>query len=174
MYILSYVLVAGFVFSTRTANACYVEEGSSTPPPFVIAFIVSLLAISVLTFLIWGITKLFSRRTFLLTALIVATSLLSMFLGVIGSFVVPGFEQLYAGFGVDIPLQTETLINFRHFLWLPALLVLALWHASRNSSNRTRYFAAALFIEANMLLLALWALYAPPIQDGECAVRITQ
>jgi hypothetical protein len=166
MYILSYVLVTGFVFSIRTANACYVEEGSSSPPPFIIAFIVSLLAVSVLTLLFWGVTRLFSKRTLLSTALIVATSLLSMFLGVIGSFVVPGFEQVYVGFGADIPPETKTLINARHFLWLPALLVLALWRASENSSNKARYFAATLFIEVNLLFMVLWALYAPLFKMG--------
>jgi type II secretory pathway component PulF len=89
-------------------------------------------------------------------------SLLSLALGAIGTFAVPQFESIYSSFGVDVPLETKVLFSCRQFLWLPCLFVIAIWYATKTRSNisRVRYFSTALFIEVNLLLLVLWALYA--------------
>jgi len=152
----------GVVFPMHSAFACIREEGSFAPPIFVIVYGIIMLAVAVLTLVVWAIKRIFFGHSDLFLVFLVAASLLALVLGVLGTFVVPMFEPIYANFGADIPLPTKTLFSARHLLWLPAIVVLALWHTTKNRTNKTRetrYFAIALFVEANLLALVWAALY---------------
>ena len=158
--------VAGFVFPMHSAFACVSEEGSFNPPIFIIAFAIMVMLVSVLTFVAWAIRKIFFPNYSLFLPIIVATGLLAILLGITDFFVIPKFESIFVSFGADLPIPTMVLFSIRHFLWLPTLLVIVLWHSSKNWQNRARYLVAALFAETNLLLLVLAALYAPIFKLG--------
>lgn len=164
----TFLAVAGFVFPMHSAFACVSEEGSFNPPMFIIAFAIMVMLVSVLTFVAWAIRKKFFPNYSLFSPIIVATGLLAILLGIGDLFVIPEFESIIVGFGADLPIPTRVLFGVRHLLWLPTLLIIGLWHASKTWRNRTRYFAAALFTEIILLLLVLSALYSPIFKLG-CA-----
>lgn len=159
-----FVVVVGFI--PPNTFACVGEDGSFNLPTFVIAFAAIMLAVSMLTFVAWIIKRVFFRTHVWFSASLISLVVLSLVLGAIGTFMVSEFEVLYVGFGADIPRTTKALFLYREFLWLPALLVVFLWHTSRHRANGTRYFAFALVVEANLLFLVLWTLYAPVFKMG--------
>lgn len=156
---LPFAAFAAFVQSS-SSFACIRNEDSFDPAP-VILFMFVLLFISVLVFLAWAVWKVFFRRYAIFSVLLVSASILSLVLGIFGTLGLPEFESIFSAFGSDLPLQTKVLLAGRHLLWLPTLLVIVLWHTSRNAATRARHFAAALFAEICLLALALWAIYSP-------------
>jgi type II secretory pathway component PulF len=121
---------------------------------------------SILSYAMWVVkVRLFPKRS-LFTPILVATCVLALLLGLVGSFLIPGYEEIFATFGSDLPVQTIILLNDRQLLWLPALLLLGFGYALRTGPNRARYLAVALFVEINLLLLVFEALYAPIFKMG--------
>ena len=123
----SYVLAIVIIFSIHSAFGCINKEDSFSTPIFVIAFIFTLLFVSFLTLFVWTIKKVFFRNKIVFPTLIVLTSLISIVLGVVGSFVVPEFETIFLSFGEELPAQTRTILTTSHFLWIPFFLILFLW-----------------------------------------------
>jgi hypothetical protein len=160
----SVVLVASSsVFSTSSALAHWnvTSTCSNNVPIFWVIFAVLVGLVSLVACVVWLIRRRFFREFSLFKPLLGATGLLALLLGVIGSFVVPAFETVFTSFGGELPVQTKILVDARHLLWLPALLLLCLWCASKNWKNRIRYFAASLLVEIMLLLLVIQSLYSP-------------
>lgn len=101
-----------------------------------------------------------------LSPLIVATGLTACALGLVAIVVVPVFEALYTSLGYDLPTLTLAVFSYSHFLWLPTLLVVGLWHVSKTWKYRKRYVAAALLVELFVLFSALLFLYVPTFDFG--------
>ena len=100
------------------------------------------------------------------------TTLLSIGLGLIGSFVVPAFERLFDsfGFGADLPLPAPTILvmQSRNLLWLAALAAAGLWISCLVLPFRLRFrsriaagFILLGVIAGCVMVFTLWALYLP-------------
>jgi hypothetical protein len=165
---LAYTLAisACFLFPINNAFACIPDPNSYSPPAFVIAFIVCIFIVSVFSLIAWGIKRIFLRNTNTRPFVYISAFIFSILLGCIGSFAVPVFKQTFSGFTEELPIQTVIVISGWPFMWLPILILCALWFLTKNTANKTGYFVSALFIEANLLLLVLWALYSPLFQLG--------
>jgi type IV pilus assembly protein PilC len=97
-----------------------------------------------------------------------ASVLLGLALGLIGAFVVPAFEQVFTSFGASLPAPTKFVLAFRHFLWMPLLLIALSWLPARTRRARARRHDLACFLaQALLLCLVFWGLYAP-IFNSSC------
>jgi hypothetical protein len=157
-----------FLFSVLlpgSAVACVGGAGALDIPLLAVAFAAAFAAIGTLTFIIWAVQKLFfkgaasSRRQW--PGVFLASSVIAgLVLGIIGTFALPSFVEVYAGFGTELHAPTRILISARHALWLPAFRLFSLSACCRRF-HQARFLAAFLAGEACLLVLVLWALYLP-------------
>lgn len=101
-------------------------------------------------------------------------TLLSIGLGLFGSFAVRQFAELFAGFGAELPWQTVIVLKLSHGLWLPSLATLLVWRkwfgAECDSHSRKRLitlFAAIGLTVIVIMVLVISALYLPIFTTGE-------
>ena len=107
----------------------------------------------------------------------IGTSLLSLCLGLFGSFAMPSYAELFAGFGTEIPSPTLFALSHGRWLWLPSLATVLVWlkwfGAKRNKKTRKQYLLLFTSIGvANIAVMAgeIWAMYLPIFNMGD-AVR---
>lgn len=146
--------------------ACAGGAGTLNIPLFVVAFIVAVIAITILTITFWLAQKLLVNQTapgrsLWSNTLLASAVITSFMLGAVGTFALPAFSNLYTSFGVELHTPTQILISTKHALWLPAILLLLSTRASSRRFHHTRFLATFLIGEAFLLLLVLWALYLP-------------
>lgn len=155
------VAFACFFSPIHSAFACSSAICKNCPPTFLLVFAILVGLVSLITLAAWFIKRRFFRSQSFASPLLVATGLLALLLGIMGSFVIPEFSTVFESFGVDLPMQTKYVLAARQFLWLPALLFIGLWRVSKNWKKRRQCFVAVLFFETLMLLLVLQSLYSP-------------
>jgi len=109
----------------------------------------------------WVVKLLLFRRKEGFSALALASALLGIALGLIGTLVVPAFENAFAPFGDNLPALTKLALNFRYLLWAPLLLIALSWWPLRAHKARARYYLACFLAQTLLLCLVFWALYAP-------------
>lgn len=98
----------------------------------------------------------------------IGVTLFSVCLGLVGSYVLPRFELVYASFGAELPSPTALLVRLGNWLWLASVIAFALWGGwrqsrSRNSSvKRVAIGFVVLGIADGLVLVGvIWALYLP-------------
>jgi type II secretory pathway component PulF len=92
----------------------------------------------------------------------------SLILGLLGSFVVPAFDKIYASFGADMPWATAFVVSTRVLWWVvPALVAglcaYSLWAHSR-LQYRSQLLLAFVFLALGsmaMMAFVVVALYSP-------------
>ena len=86
----------------------------------------------------------------------VGATLLSIGLGLIGTFVVPAFESVFVSFGAALPTPTILVTNGRHWLWVAFVVAAGLWGFCRLSpmpfKRRTR-ITISFFVLGIVLLM---------------------
>lgn len=97
-----------------------------------------------------------------------AATLLAFCLGIIGTFVVPVFADVFDSFGADLAAPTALLFAGRHWLWLSTLVAACMWviwliYSSRYEWRGRFILGFSLFGIFNLSLMAalIWALYLP-------------
>lgn len=145
--------IAGFFLPMDSALASIREEGSFDFPIFLILSAMMIFIAAMFTLLSWAIKKIFFQKFSWPPITFTLSFLLALGLGAFGTFAIPQFELVYASFGVNLPHGTEILFSVRNFLWLPFILILALYYLIRDNPNKTRYFAATLLIEVGLSIL---------------------
>lgn len=171
--------LAGFAFPVSSVFACTCtgtgnDEHEVLPriidrfdlPSFTMALACIVGMIVVLTIVACVVRKKLAPQHAPLSPLIVATGLTACALGWVDIVVVHIFEALLTSFGYDLPTSTLAVFSYSHFLWLPALLIVGLWHVSKTWKYRKRYVAAALLVELFVLFSALLFLYVPTFDFG--------
>lgn len=98
----------------------------------------------------------------------VIATIMTIFLGLIGSFVVPEFGKVYVTFGADIPAPTKLLTESRVLLWLAFFVAVAMWGYCWKSPFRYKHrinitigFFSIGVISVFTLAFTTWALYLP-------------
>ena len=110
----------------------------------------------------WTIKRLFFNGVEKLSVALIFAFLSSVVFALIGYFVVPAFEVLFAGFGAELSVLTQWVVDFRAVFFLPTLLVFVFGILCRNRPKTTR---SVLFVLCALnilfLFLALYAVYSP-------------
>lgn len=108
----------------------------------------------------------------------IGSSLLSFLAGLFGSFAIPAFAELFAGFGAELPTPTLITLRLNHWLWLPSLAALLVWTkwfgAVRDSYSRKRFFSLFTGIGLavmGIMAFTIWAIYLPVFKMGEAVVQ---
>ncbi len=160
------LLAAGLFFLARGACACVRQEGESSINYFVVFSALVVLLIASLVWLGgWIKRRKFPDVDFYPTAFVMALLFSLVLAGVVG-FVVPGFEEVYLSFGLELPVQTKLVFAARNVLWLPVLVVLFLWVFYRKASCAAMIFLMVSVLEFIALLLVIGALYSPIFRFG--------
>lgn len=160
------LLAAGLFFLAKGARACVHQEGEWSINFFVVF---SVLVVFLVASLVW-LGGWIKRRKFpdvdLYPTAFVMALLFSLVLAGVGGFVVPGFEEVYLPFGLELPVQTKIVFAARNVLWLPVLVVLYLWVFYRKGSCAAMNFLVVSVLEFIALLLVIAALYSPIFRFG--------
>jgi hypothetical protein len=153
--------VVFFITTTHSALACMsTRESELFKPSLVMALVVTFFSILFFLFVSWLIKRLFFRNLDRWSVVSLTAFLFSVVLGVFGTFVVPGFEDIIRMFVGETSARANFIFTFNDYLWLPAFLILVLWFSIKNSLERNRYFAAVLLVDACLLVFALSTLYS--------------
>jgi hypothetical protein len=100
----------------------------------------------------------------------VVSVLLGIALGLIGTFVLSAFQEVFEAFGADLPTLTAWAFDFRYFLWTPLLLT-AIWQRlSRPGASRHRGHLIGLAAQTMLLSLVHYAMYSPIFRIG-CVIE---
>jgi hypothetical protein len=91
----------------------------------------------------------------------VASVLLGIALGLVGTFVMPEFQEVFEHFGADLPTLTAWAFDFRYFLWAPLLLTAVWWRLSRPGASRNRGHLIGLAAWTMLLFLVVHGMYLP-------------
>ena len=98
----------------------------------------------------------------------IGATLLSVVLGMIGSFVIPAFLDVFASFGADLPVPTLFMIAARNYLWLATLVATVLWMTwwryRERIGFRRQILVGFLILGAFDMIVAgavTWAMYSP-------------
>ena len=94
-------------------------------------------------------------------------------LGMLGTFVVPAFEEIFVAFGADLPAQSLLILQGRFLLWLAFVSAVAIWlfwFISPSRYQLRRRIAKAFLLLGVacgcLYVLAAWALYSPIMALG--------
>ena len=121
-----------------------------------------------LLFLTWAVKRLFFKDAEQLSVPLVFALLCSLAFGLVGYFVVPAFEPVFASFGAELPALTQWLIDFRPVFFLPTLLVFTLGYFFRKCPKNPRFPTLFVLCALNAFLFCwvLFALYSPIFKLG--------
>jgi hypothetical protein len=107
-------------------------------------FIIVLILSMALTAVVWGIKRVFFRRTNSFNILSLALIVLGIVLGLIATFAIPHFELMFQSFGVDLPVPTLFVFRFRFLLWLPLFLIAIFYRQLFLQTARLRYYLSGI------------------------------
>lgn len=105
----------------------------------------------------------------------VTTTVLSILLGIIGTFVIPQFAELFTQFGSDLPASTLFVIEARDYLWIATLCAVTiwvyLWKTGFYCNSQTKIFRQLFLflgmVDVFLIVGVLYALYAPIFVTSE-------
>ncbi|MFZ6643503.1 hypothetical protein ACO0LL_27525 [Undibacterium sp. TC4M20W] len=111
----------------------------------------------------------------------ICASVLTLLLGLIGTFFIPVFHDLHAIFPKEqINLSTQLFDDYSLLLWCATLPCLAIWiywainishpYAKRRTSKA---FAALATVEIVLIILAVWSMYDPAKQIRQHTVALS-
>jgi small-conductance mechanosensitive channel len=105
----------------------------------------------------------------------IAATFLALGLGLVGSIVVPAFDELFSGFGTDLPTQTLIIMQGRHLLWFAFFFAAVIWFLClfplryRLRKQLSIAFFLLGFLSVLIFVIAMWALYSPIFAMGAVA-----
>ncbi|WMW81849.1 hypothetical protein RF679_06080 [Undibacterium cyanobacteriorum] len=98
----------------------------------------------------------------------VIATVLTMVLGILGSFVVPAFNDTWAELDANLPAPTKWLAELSSMLWLMFFIATAVWIylliSATRYKNQTRFkvvFFSVGALSLFALIFVVWALYLP-------------
>lgn len=145
-----FAAIAVFFLPMHSALACIREEDSFNFPLFLIFSAMMIFVVAMFALLSWSIKKIFFQKFSWFPLVFTLSLLLSLALGIFGTFGISQYEPIFAIFGEDLPRGTQILLNVRQLLWLPSILTAWLYYSTREKPNKTFYFTAILVTEAGL------------------------
>ena len=91
----------------------------------------------------------------------------ALILAGVATAVIPQFRELFKGFGADLPVATQLVVDYYLYLWFSPLMVVAVrfaWPVKRVRSIAACFFGLALLVLGVPLLVL--AMYLPIFRLG--------
>ena len=135
-------------------------------PATIVAGLVIVLGVTgVVAWIAWVIQLIFFWQKPGFSMLACMSALLGIVLGLIPTFLLPAFREIFETFGASLPVLAKLLFDYGYLLWTPLVLIVISWWPLRSHRARRRWYLACFLAEALLLYLVLGALTVSPGLD---------
>lgn len=150
----------------NNAWACIKADDSIDIPIYVYPLIISIIFALLIIGITYLVKRIFFKTTNFYSVGIVAILVFAFIIGLLGSFILPIYQDMFDQMGMALAIQTEVLFKYKHVLWAPLFIAAVVVWRSNNNKIKLSWVLSFIGFEIVLLTMVFWSLYSSVIILG--------
>ena len=150
------------------AWACVKDSDSIEIPRYFYALIISIIFALIIIGITYLIKRLFFKTTKVYSIGIIAVLAFAFIIGVVGSFILPLYQDVYIEMGIELPEHTALMLKYKHLLWFPFLISVLAFLQIKSKEINLSWVLSFIGSEIVILTMVFWSLYSAIFVLGGC------